>query len=159
MNASPDVLLGSKANPRSLEYVSNFLHSFERLDASERNFSVLASAWSGLIGERMATALLRYYQGTTKPPSAKQILRDYSAIRPTVRRLVENGDLSDVESSLSKLKRYLQRQQNWNVVVRSADASSGLLGFLDDIPPDMSDGFGTWCADRGYDIRDTRHGH
>ncbi|MFC1610096.1 AAA family ATPase [Myxococcota bacterium] len=149
VEATPDIFVDSNVDPRSLEYASNILRAFED-NGHSGSTDILATAWSGLVGEIMAVALLRFMKSVEKPPTSKEVIGNYSAQRPLVRRAVEQSRLDLVRTTLQRLKRTLQRQKSWDDVQASNKKFANLRAFLGDIPADLREDFDAWAVDRGY---------
>lgn len=145
---SPKIFELADVNPRSLEYASNFLKSFEK--AGHKNLSILVKGWAGLVGSKIAVALVRFYQGILVAPNPDEILGNYQSVRPAFRKMLSENKLDLIVSAVEKLKRHLQRQQDWDETAASKSRSGNLKQFLGDIPADMKAGFEAWLVQRGY---------
>jgi hypothetical protein len=146
---SPGVFDDSDANPRAWTYASNLLRQWE---STPGNADLLAVSLAGVLGENWATAFLRYYfTESAKPLTPQQITGEYGALRPLVRQWLETARLDLVTASVELLKRHLQRQKDYDVVVSAATMRANIERFLSDLPPDLKRPVRNWLKERGFD--------
>lgn len=145
-----DIFSNTNIDPRSLDYASKALETLELQDYDSSNRDVLLAIWSGLLGEEIAVAMMRFMESAEKPLSAATLLKDYASLRPIVMQSVNGARIDLIRSTTLKIKRYLKSQRRWNSLQEDERQSRNLEAFLADIPPDLRQDFLAWLDEKGY---------
>lgn len=150
VQASPDIFRSDRVNPRALHYCSDYLKSFEQ---RHDEVDVLLAGWAGLVGETIATAMVRFMRDETKPLTSEQVVSAYAIHRAEVLRFVSNGRLDLVQATLFQVKQKLQNQRTWHSVFGDPVQKANVETFLGDVPADLQEEFWSWAQSCGHDQR------
>ena len=145
---SPGIFEDAHSNPRAWTYASRLLNSWEARGAS---LDALAVALAGVVSETWAAAFLEFFgTGNAQPLTPPQIIADYVQHRPRLVKWVVGSRLDLVSASFDGLQKHLQRQRDYEAVVRDSAARTNVEQFLFDLPPDLRKSARSWLRDRGF---------
>ena len=151
---SPGIFDSPEANPRSWEYVSNFLKAAEQNGPVNRD--LLMAAATGFVGSTWALAFMRHFSGDELLQISPQaIVDDYPAHRSIVRAWAKEGALDRVMSTLKTLQNYLRpREVYLQVTADRPLAKRNIERFFSDLPADLKGEVRAWLCNRSFnDIR------
>jgi MoxR-like ATPase len=151
VDAAPDLFEADSVNPRALEYASRLIAAVDGANHGEaERVEILAAGLAGLLGQNVATGLLRFMAGAMAPFKADEILDDYDASRPSVQRWIAEGRVDLVQATVKKLQQHLEQQKAWDGVQKNLKQRRNLARFRRDLPPDLRRRFESWMEQRGY---------
>jgi hypothetical protein len=135
------------SNPRSWEYASNFLKTWEVTPGHQE---LLAAGLAGLVGAKWTPAFLQFYQGGRQPLSAEQVIDRYLAHRASLRAWVGAAQLDLVVASLAALRCHLEAQAVYEEVVADRRTKGNVEAFFADLPAELRRQVRDWLKDRGF---------
>jgi MoxR-like ATPase len=147
VQCSPGIFDDPSANPRAWEYASKFLKQSE---SSEERQSFLPLGLAGLLGDKWALAFLRFYKDQRRPLRPAEIIEAYPANRAAFRCWVAQRHMDVVAASVDLLKKHLQAQRVYELVVSNASHKTNVEGFFADVPPDFQRQIREWLEQRGF---------
>lgn len=151
----PGIFDSPEANPRSWEYVSNFLKASER--RGQINRDILTAAVTGFVGSTWALSFMRHFTGDEQLQIApEEIINDYPAHRSVVQGWIKKKTLDRLVSTLTTLQNYLRPAAVYAEVTSAARplARKNIERFFSDLPADLKERVRSWLADRNFgDLR------
>lgn len=145
---SPGIFDEPVSNPRSWTYASNFLKCWELAPGREQD--LLAAGLAGLVGEKWALAFLQFYGAGRRPLTATEVIDHYRAHRAALKAWVGAAQLDLVAASLGALKRHLEPQRVYEMVVNDAGTKANVEAFFADLPAELRRQVRDWLKDRGF---------
>lgn len=153
---SPGVFDSNEPSPRSWEYASRLLQTWEALP--DQNRDLLVAALAGTLGDNWALAFMKFLVDASKPLSASEIIGDYPAHRATMKRWIAEAKLDLAAASLAALKRHLQPQRHYDRALKKSNQMRNIEEFLSDLPPDLQRQASAWLEQRGFSKLSVRLG-
>jgi len=139
------------ANPRSWTYASRTLAA-AGADLLDRSPNTLITALNGLLGPVHTTAFLRLLLGTEQPLTPTDVVTNWPASKPLVRRWAREGRLDLLATSMRALLQWV-RPEGVAVRVRENVRMRGAVrSFIRELPGDLREQAEACVRDLGYDF-------
>jgi len=158
-----------KLHPDILEYVSSDNKIFT--DTSPRDWcmasaflqkagkvseAILDVALAGVVGRERAMVFKGFKKGSMPLPTPMQLLKGYNDPNINYQRKVlawkQNGQLDVLENLVYSMKVLFQDSDAYHVVADKKVGAKALLGFLTDLPSDLSMELAEFLTELGYAI-------
>lgn len=135
------------SNPRAWTYISKLLTAAGD-DISSG--SALRAAVLGTVGDERGSAFLRFLKQPENPLNGNDIVENYDSHRASLKRWIETGRIDLVGASLRGLLKFLQPQEEYELVRQTPKQWKQLSAFIGDLPGDQRDTAQEFFQDRGY---------
>jgi hypothetical protein len=147
VQSSPAVFDDWSANPRAWEYVNRAVVECERAGAPQE---ALAGLIAGLLKDAWALAFLRFYTDQRRPLKPAEIIDAYPAHKAALLGWVTKRHLDVVAASVDMLKRHIQPQRAYELVVANGSKKANVENFFADLPAELQQQVREWLDERGF---------